>query len=564
MLKTIYLNLDDDINKIVAQLSKTAADEVVLVFPKRSQLFSDSINLRLLKKQIDMLGKKASILTMDELGQAYAKEAGFGLKFLPRKNIGRSFSDIKPPQGRVKAKGRTVKRVARPKPEAVTITEIEEAPSLPTKLSPAKDYSVLEPEAALESQIDQDLPGLEVHENVFNLPRVSSKQETKARKPKTRKRAWLVVFVAAALVIALVLVLFVLPSAAITVHAKRQVVSRDVELSAATTITEPDSQKLALPATLVQKSFDIRQNFTTVGKREVGAKSVGSVYIYNLTGKPLNLKASTTTLNVGNKSYVLTVDQQGIKTASGANADDATLPFADIVATGGGEEFNLPAGTRMEITNQVFGAQPQVLYAKTKTQITGGTSRFISVIGDEDVTKAQEGLKAKAVTDIQNELKSQNLTLFDGAFSPIELTNFSTDKAVGTESPNFVASGSLKFAGLAVNSNQLSELIRDRITSTFQAGKRLQDQSKDTMTVKVRSADPNTGVLGLSVHYESAAQFDFDIADIKPKLTGKTKEEASELLLSRAEIERVDITLSPAWQNTVPRFTGKIRVDIQE
>src|SRR3990167_6766132 len=96
MIRSIYLNLEDDIPKITARLKRERADEVVLVFPKKSFIFSDSINLRLLKKQVDLLGKKVHILTMDEMGQAYAKEAGFNLKFLPRaRPAGGGFGDIR-------------------------------------------------------------------------------------------------------------------------------------------------------------------------------------------------------------------------------------------------------------------------------------------------------------------------------------------------------------------------------------------------------------------------------------------------------------------------------------
>ena len=101
MAKTIYLNLEDDVAKVVAKLKREAGAEAVLVFPKKSFIFSDSINLRLLKKQVDMLQKKAFILTMDERGQNYAQEAGFELKRMPTKTQSNSFSDIRPRTARV-------------------------------------------------------------------------------------------------------------------------------------------------------------------------------------------------------------------------------------------------------------------------------------------------------------------------------------------------------------------------------------------------------------------------------------------------------------------------------
>jgi ABC-type transport system involved in Fe-S cluster assembly fused permease/ATPase subunit len=56
-IPSIYINLEDDVSKIITRLKAQSARQVVLVCPKRCFLFNDSINLRLLKKQVDLLGK---------------------------------------------------------------------------------------------------------------------------------------------------------------------------------------------------------------------------------------------------------------------------------------------------------------------------------------------------------------------------------------------------------------------------------------------------------------------------------------------------------------------------
>src|SRR3989338_9007574 len=107
-IPSIYINLEDDVSKVFARIKRAKSDSVVLVCPKRCFLFSDSINLRLLKKQVDLLKKEVFILTMDERGQMYAKEAGFSLKFLPKTVKNNGVSDIghrsKEPAGMLKEK----------------------------------------------------------------------------------------------------------------------------------------------------------------------------------------------------------------------------------------------------------------------------------------------------------------------------------------------------------------------------------------------------------------------------------------------------------------------------
>jgi hypothetical protein len=62
-------------------------------------------------------------------------------------------------------------------------------------------------------------------------------------------------------------------------------------------------------------------------------------------------------------------------------------------------------------------------------------------------------------------------------------------------------------------------------------------------------------------HFESKAVDIIEIDDVVADLKGKSKEEASEMLLARPEIGKVDIILSPSWQNSLPRFGSKIAVE---
>ncbi len=192
----------------------------------------------------------------------------------------------------------------------------------------------------------------------------------------------------------------VLPSASITVFAKSQSVARDLDVLADANAQSPQSSNLTISAVAVNESKTMADTFQVNGKKEVGSKAEGRVALYNLTGQPLALKASTTTLTVGNKVYVFKADQPNVKALTSAS-NDSNATLADIVATDGGESYNVPAGTRMEITNQAFGSQPQRLYAKTVTQVVGGNSRFVSVVDKNDLDNTQKELVKRAVDGIK-------------------------------------------------------------------------------------------------------------------------------------------------------------------
>jgi len=542
MVKTIYLNLEDDIGKITSKLKREKASDVVLVFPKKSFLFSDSINLRLLKKQVEMMDKKVSILTMDESGQMYAKEAGFELKFLPKSARPGQFSDIRHKPG----PPRTVP-VATPasssSPRASTMLRHKAKKAVPVAAAVAASAAAAAAAAP---------------RRIFNLDKPTGIGPRYGK----RFRRTLIGFVALALVLIIVLVLIVLPRADITAYAKSQPISRDIDLSMDVKAQGADAAKLSMPGTAVDQTQDESDTFQTNGKNEVGTKSQGRVAIYNLTGKPLTLKATTTVLSVGSKNYTFNFDQENIHPLP-SPTQDQNATVADITAQGGGESYNLPAGTRLEITNQSFGSQPQRLYAKTVTQVIGGASRFVSVISKDDLQQAQNSLVKKLADKLRGDLKANNLTLLDDALTPT-VTGFATDKPEGTETPSFNAKANVRIQGLAFDQDQLVKLLRDRLALSLSAGQALQDASQDTMTIKVKNLDLVNGVLSLSIHYESKAIPQLDVSGMRQQIAGKSKEQAGEILLSNPDIEKVDITLSPSWQSSLPRLTSKIHLNIQK
>jgi hypothetical protein len=572
MMKTLYLNLEDDVTKVINKLKRETADEVVLVFPKKSFIFSDSINLRLLKKQVDMLGKQTYILTMDERGQMYAQDAGFELKRLPAKSRANSFSDIRPrtapvPETVVAAAGVAAVE-ADPIPAPAQTPTRARIPAqvfdpFPRRATrPTKAVSKISSAAASTSRVRSagiaSASTIAAKDNVY-IPVGTKNARIGARRSY---RAYAVGFIALALIVSLLLFLVVLPSATLIVYAKSQVVARDIDVTADVKAQIAESSKLTLPAVAVDENQTITDTFPINGKKEVGSKAEGRITIYNLTGSPLALKAATTTLTVGSKTYSFKQDQPTVKALTSASSD-ANATVADIVASDGGESFNLPAGTRVEITNQAFGSQPQRLYAKTVTQVIGGNSRFISVVSKEDLDNAQKVLTQRVIDGINGNLAGSNSKLVDGAYN-VTVGSFTPDKAEGTESQNFTAELKVQITGLAFNEGDLKNMIRQRLLMSLGAGKNLQDVGSDTVIYRIKNLDIQNGLMQLSLHYESNAKPNITSDDIKNRIIGKSKQEASDLILTNPDIDRVEITIQPAWQNSIPRFGSKIHLEIKE
>ncbi len=382
------------------------------------------------------------------------------------------------------------------------------------------------------------------------------------RPPRKRSyRSYVIGFIALVLIVILLLVLVVLPSASITVFAKSQSVARDLDILVDTKAESAQSSNLTVPAVTVNEAKSSADTFNVNGKKEMGSKAEGRVAIYNLTGQAMALRAGTTTLTIGTKTYTFKADQNNVRAVSGANDSNATL--ADIVAVEGGEGSNVPAGTRMEITNQAFGSQPNRLYAKTVTQVIGGNSRFVSVVAKEDLESAQRELTKRAVESINASLASNNVKLVEGAYS-VNVESFTSDKAEGAEAQSFSAELKASFAGLAFDELALKNMVRQRLLVTLGTGKSLQDVNQDSVIYRIKNLDTQNGIMQLSVHYESKAKPSIDAGDLKNKIAGKSKQEASDLILANDDVDRVEITVQPAWQSGLPRFGSKINLEVRE
>ncbi len=560
-IPSVYINLEDDVSKIAIRLKHQSSAQIVLVCPKRCFLFSDSINLKLLKKQADLLGKEVFILTMDEKGQAYAQEAGFELKYLPKASPSKAFSDIKIlTRSAIPAQAPSVEPVHSPLAEAaIGIKNIAQ------KIVPAKILDTAsQPAQPKAAAVKFEETKVEIRD--FFYPNVGEIRQDFVREPgKTHTRKIITGLVAVSLILVLLLVFVILPKATVVVYPKTEPVTRDMEISVSVNAKNLDPAKLVMPGTLVNETVAVSDKFQSQGKTQVGNKATGTVKIYNFTKLPINLKALTTVLSVGGKTYNLVNDVLDLKPTQYLNARTKQVDVnslgnsVDIIASSGGDDFNLPEGTRLEISNQVFGSRPLFLYAKTDSEISGGTTRYLSVISQGDLDAAKTQLQNEALKQIQNELAINGGVLADRAFVE-NSQQFTTDNPVNTQTPNFLASMQAVITGVSFNRGNLTNLIFQRIGQTLDTDKTLQQSNPNQTVYKVKTLDVANGLAVLAVHFEGQAVFNVDLQNIAPELVGKSQTQVNEILRSKAAIDRVDITLAPSWQKYFPFFVNKIKV----
>lgn len=327
-----------------------------------------------------------------------------------------------------------------------------------------------------------------------------------------------------------------------------------------------EADRLLLPTQKITRQLEVSDKFTTQGKEELGAKARGEVKIVNLTGGTLNLRSSTTVLSSeSGQQYKFVTDQTQIKPLTAANV--ATNPdvghTAEVEAVTPGEGSNITKGERLEISNQVFGKKPEQLYARVSDEVTGGNSRFVSVITQQDFDEAQKELTAQAVEQVRSSLELDGLVVPEGGWQS-SVVEFSPEKPVGTQTPTFVARVKVDLNLVAFKESGVREVLRRRLEQTLSPNLVLQASELDTVEYKVPALDFASTRLDASAAYTSKASHRVDTEDLGQQLKGKSKVEAGEIILNDDAVSKVEIKLEPGWVPSLPWISQRINIRLSQ
>lgn len=375
---------------------------------------------------------------------------------------------------------------------------------------------------------------------------------------------------AGALLILLLLVFTMLPEAGLTLYAHSEPVTRDLEIRVDSRKTEPNVSELVIPGKALEQEVVGQKKAASTGSRNVGKKASGFAHIYNFSKQNLILRAETTVLKANVREYFFTQDLNIRPTAriglEDQEVDPASLiPPVPLVAGSAGQEYNLAAGARLEIENEVFGHQPQVLYAvATQEGIIGGTTQEVKLVREEDVNAGIESLAQELVQASRENLEKEQASwrLLPSALSTEILERNASAKA-GDEASEFEVSVKLKLKALLYSQAQALEVIRERLSRLLPENKELVSGPQDVLKSQFLSVDLAGGQGLLANHFEGQIEFLIDRQEVIEKVKGKNREEIKEILLSRPAIDDVEIKFYPFWVKKAPKFSRKIFIDIR-
>jgi len=516
--KIVKLGKRDDIVSVIKQIKNLREREVIFELEKGSIMLASSDNLKLMKRTGEALGKTIKVQTTDEIGQILAKKAGV------------LFGDAE---------------VRMPKQTQVRVARSDVKPRFSDILSHKKILSRV------------------VTQTLSPVAAISSAAISSVSKRTSNFTKLFILGLVVLVLVVLGLAIF-LPKATITVFARSEPVTRDLEITVDKNTTTVDSDNLQIPGVAVSKEISQTKNFSVTGVKLTGTKASGTVTLYNFSKHTLKLNAKTTTLIANGKKYLFTKDVAGIRATGGTpeNPDLATLtPGVSVVAEQPGESYNLQPNTKFQIVNPALGNFQ--VYAMNPVGLGGGAATSSPMLSQDDLDKAVESLSADIVKQAESDLSTETgvaTKLLDSGITKQILAK-TANKNVGDAVDNFNMTVIAKIAGLSFKDSDVTSVALSKINQVLSKDKYLLDDAKKQYTAQFKSIDLANSHGVLAVHFGTTAAFKVDETNLPKILAGKNESEIKEILLSKPEIDNVTVKFWPSWfVHKAPRLNGKVYI----
>ncbi|KKQ71610.1 MAG: hypothetical protein UT33_C0008G0028 [Candidatus Peregrinibacteria bacterium GW2011_GWC2_39_14] len=579
--KIIYAEIDDEVTTIFDRAHETKMNDIYIVAPKQAMIFQSLVNLKILKKKIEDLGKKMSIITSDTNGIHLCGQ--IGVPVYNRVDMGGL-----PILSQWKNKDDKEIKIS---PLKASVNTMED--ETPTRLS-SKKVSIVD---LIGRGSKRERPSM--MPKGFNIFKRKSSHEdvVPVTDPVNRKlvliapnKQALVALISISVVVLLIIAYIALPGITIYITPKSSV----LEQSSNVLLSDYEKNKGEVdshqPRVLAMHQITLAvkktNSFSATGKIFKGSNASGKLTIINNTTDTRPLIAKTRFQNADGVVFRIQ-SPVVVPKSDGVNPGKLEVPvFADEFDANGnviGDRGNL--GPTKFILPALMGSTQQQLYGESSTPMTGGKSDFSKKISKEDLKTAVKNMKTtlantaadelvKAVNEKNSSLaEKMKFDLVNNKFAiDISEPRVSVDNTLEEKiQDQFDVYGEVDLKGYYFNKTEVLEILKAEIKTKQSPQKRIARIDEGSLSYRVFDIDKNTGHIKITATIKAAEEFDLDasqelgaqlVRKIKENITGKKISDAKDFVRNLPEVEKVETKSWPAWAPTVPSIPDNITVEI--
>jgi hypothetical protein len=546
----IYIDVDDDVTAIIGKIKKAKEKIVALVPPKRAGALQSAVNLRLLERMAKTDKKQLVLITNNQALVALAASA----KIPVAKNL-----QSKPELAEVAA------IVVDDGDDIIDGSELpvgDHADSIKVK-----DGTKVVAGAALAKGVrsdaidttDLDIDGDEFATAAVGAKTAPVKSKNRPKIPNFdsfRKRLFLGIAGAVGLVILLIWMFIIAPSATVVITASTtpQPLSSTVTLGG----TAATDFKTGIVTSVAQQEVvQETVEFDATGQKDVGEKAKGTVRISKLTPTAYGVPAGTRLTGTG--GAVFTTD-----TAVTIPASTPCFPSycaqsvnVGVTALNSGTQYN-------GISGSVTG--PDGISGSFQGPTTGGTTKVARVVSAEDIDRAQGELIGRSTDDQKANLTKKFINgeiIVDGSFT-VERAAAVSAPAVDQEAPTGKATLTIPttYTIQAVPKAELDKYLKASLESNIDTdNQKIYSTGIDTATLSNYKKDGETMLATVNATGSVGPKIDED--EIKQEVKGKRYGEVQQSLESIDGVQEVDVQFSHFWVRTIPNNIDKIKIEFK-
>lgn len=527
--KIIYLEIDEEITSVIDRLKKTAESDIHLVVPKEAALLQSIVNLKLLKRQADTLGKQIQIITHDKVGRNLAEQVGIH-------SVSKLGEEPSVPE-----------QVAPPVEQEIQYRETE--PMLEeTKEVVFKKGAV----AGSEDRVDPVAPTEEPAKDV-------QKKKMSELLPKFPHKKFLIL----ASVIGLVLIIFLYIYVPMT-NIKLKVLSEQQEMTAEFEVSkdakEVNESTGTLPGNLISVEKTVSKNYSATGKKNVGEKAQGTITVRNTYSTVAQTLVAGTRFEANGLIYRTQsdVDVPGYSDLGGGNITAGTANVS-AVADAPGDNYNISSSS-MHVPAFAGTAKYDKITGATSGSMSGGTTREVKVVSANDISEAKKKFAEDAANDVKKEGQDKlgkDETLDDTA-QKTNVGALSVSRNADDEANEFSISAPVSFKGLAYKKDDLTKVAFESFKGKTGPNKQILEENLDSADITFTDVDLEKGTAFGEAKASLHLGTKIDEKKLKEEISGKGESKAREYVENLEGIDSAEISFFPGFWKKVSRIKSHI------
>lgn len=531
----IYIDVEDDITTIIGNIKASKEKIIALVPPSRVGVLQSAVSMRLLQRTAEQNGKRLVLISNNHALASLAAAA----KIPVAKNL-----------------------QSKPELAEVPVLKVDDDEVIDGEMLPVgelaraaegknKDAAVLE---AIQAGAVDGEPA------AATRPRAKAAKAAKSTKGSKkvpefssfRKKLFLIGGGVLALIIFMVWAIWFAPRATVVITAKTIPVTVGDNVTLSTSATTSAKNKV-MKVIRQEEKKDLSVDFTPTGKKEVGDKATGQVRLsirdIDLLGKTVpagtELSSSSGVVFVTDSAATFTLENyRGV--------------VVGITAAKIGSSYNGAVGS-------VDGA-PSGVSARIVDATTGGSSKEVTVVSADDVSKATSKLEDEKDSSLRSKLESAfgESSIVIGDSYQEKRSKPSSSVAVGSEASGSVTLKSTLTASMvAVDKVDLSNYLKQAIEIEIDGKKdqKIYGDGADEAKFTQFNQDGDTSIVRLTANGTIGPEV--DESEVKDQARGKNYGDIQSSIESIDGVEDVETKFWPFWVSTVPDDVNRIKVEFK-